>query len=195
MERNPDPRNRDLTGMDADAPGGDQNKTKHMSKDLAFIFSAARDNFPAKPYAEDGNPDFYTEDAIKERSALKENPVVSAAIADFLTMFQKTGPSSNRVIPKEEYFRVFMHIGMILRPGVEHEELSGLVKKDFDDDCMDRDSAGQIITSPPEGDEGNHRPYGSYDYIDERKLYDAIFELVDTWVPSMYETEYKSFLE
>jgi len=84
---------------------------------------------------------------------------------------------------------------MILRPGVEHEELSQLVKKDFDDDCMDRDANGQIITNPTEGDEHNHRPYGSSDYIEERKLYDAIFELVDTWVPSMYETEYKSFLE
>ena len=83
---------------------------------------------------------------------------------------------------------------MILRPGVEHEELSQYVKKDFDDDCMDRDANGQIITAPPEG-EDNHRPYGSYDYIDERKLYDAIFELVDTWVPSTSELEYKSFLE
>ena len=88
-----------------------------------------------------------------------------------------------------------MHIGMILRPGVEHEELSLMVKKDFDDDCMDRDENGQPITAPPEGEENNHRPYGAHDFINERSLYDAIFELVDTWVPSMQETEYKSFLE
>ena len=110
-----------------------------------------------------------------------------------MTLFSKTGPSANRVIPKEEYFRVFMHIGMILRPGLEHDELSQLVKKDFDDDTADKDLKGK--EGGNEGEENEGRPYGTYDYIDERKLFDSIFELTDTWVPSINEVEYKSFLD
>ena len=110
-----------------------------MSKDLAFIFNAGRDNFPAKPYAEDGNPEFYTEENMKARLELKDSQVVIEAIQDFMTLFAKSGHGQHRSIPKEEYHRVFMHIGYILRPGLEHEELNQLVKKDFDDDCMDKD--------------------------------------------------------
>ena len=86
-----------------------------------------------------------------------------------------------------------MHIGMILRPGIDSDELSQLVKKDFDDDTMDKDSKGKE-NQPGEGEEVG-RPYGTYDYIDERKLFDSIFELTDTWVPSISEMEYKSFLD
>ena len=119
-----DVRNRDLAEMGGAADMDPDKKGQHMSRDLAFIFNVMRDNFPAKPYAEDGNPDFYTEENLKARAELKESAVVIEAIQDFMTLFSKTGPSANRVIPKEEYFRVFMHIGMILRPGLEHDELS-----------------------------------------------------------------------
>ena len=48
---------------------------------------------------------------------------------------------------------------------------------------------------PQNEDDGNNNRYGMSDSIDEKKLYDAIFELTDTWVPSINEIEYKNFLE
>ena len=110
-----------------------------------------------------------------------------------MSLFAKTGHNQNRVIPREEYHRVFMHIGYILRPGLEHEELNQLVKKDFDDDCMDKDEHGKEVHHAE--DDGQHNRYGMSESIDEKKLYDAIFELVDTWVPNINEMEYKNFLE
>jgi hypothetical protein len=86
-----------------------------------------------------------------------------------------------------------MTIGYILRPGLEHEELNQLVKKDFDDDCMDKGEDGKEL--PQNDDDHNNNRYGMADSIDEKKLYDAIFELTDTWVPSINEMEYKNFLE
>ena len=66
------------------------------------------------------------------------------------------------------------------------------MKKDFDDDTADKDPKGK---EGEEGGENEGRPYGTYDYIDEKKLFDSIFELTDTWVPSINELEYKSFLD
>ena len=75
-----DVRNRDLAEMGGAGDMDPEKKGQHMSRDLAFIFNVMRDNFPAKPYAEDGNPDFYTEDNLKARAELKESPVVIEAI-------------------------------------------------------------------------------------------------------------------
>merc|ERR1711957_584146 len=98
-----------------------------------------------------------------------------------------------RVIPKEEYRRVFSHIGQILRPGIDFKDLEELVMKDFNDDCMDKGEDGKEL--PQNEEEGNHNRYGMADSIDEKKLYEAIFELTDTWVPNINEMEYKNFLE
>ena len=87
-----------------------------------------------------------------------------------------------------------MHIGMILRPGLEHDELNQLIKKDFDDDTQDKEVKNKD-GGAGDGEDHEGRPYGTYDYIDERKLFDSIFELTDTWVPSINELEYKSFLD
>ena len=74
-----DARNRDLVEMTGGTDDPEK-KGNYMSKDLAFIFNVMRDNFPAKPYAEDGNPDFYTEENLKARAELKESQVVIEAI-------------------------------------------------------------------------------------------------------------------
>ena len=87
-----DGRNRDLQ-MDAEPAEGGANQNKTMSKDLAFVFNAGRDNFPAKPYAEDGNPEFYTAENMHARQELKDSQVVTEAIQDFMSLFAKTGHS------------------------------------------------------------------------------------------------------
>ena len=79
-----------------------------------------RDQFPARPYHIDGDPEMYSKDNIDKRKALRENDIVIEAINDFATEFQ--GYQSGKV-SKTEYFRVFMNVGLILRPGIEQEEL------------------------------------------------------------------------
>ena len=39
---------------------------------------------------------------------------------------------------KEEYFKIFMKIGMILRPGIEADDLQRIIKEDFELDSMDK---------------------------------------------------------
>ncbi len=42
------------------------------------------------------------------------------------------------MVSKEEYFRVFVKVGMILRPGIEADELTKFIKEDFDNDSQDK---------------------------------------------------------
>ena len=115
-----------------------ENPNKIESEALAYIFKAQRDIFPAKPYNEDGNPEMYTKENIEKRKALRNNPIVLEAITKFSKEFQWTGPSSNRVVSKEEYFRIFVKVGMILRPGIDSDELTKFIKEDFDNDSQDK---------------------------------------------------------
>jgi hypothetical protein len=75
---------------------------------------------------------------------LKTNPVVIEAINNFVKQqFSMTGPTSNRVVSKEEYFRVFVKIGMVLRPGIEVDDLTKIIKEDFDNDSQDKVDADE----------------------------------------------------
>ena len=98
---------------------------------MAYVFTATRDNFPAKPYHEDGNPEMYTKESMEKRNALKKNDVVVSAIEEFMTEFKT---NAKREVSKEEYMRVFMNVGMILRPGLEADDLQKIVKDDFEND-------------------------------------------------------------
>ena len=103
------------------ADGGEvDNANKISNKDLAYVFVSSRDNFPAKPYYEDGNPDMYLKENIEKRKSLMTNETVVEAIQDFMKEF-RAGPGGN--ISKDEYFRVFINVGMILRPGTDADEL------------------------------------------------------------------------
>jgi hypothetical protein len=115
-----------------------ENPYKIESEALAYLFKKDRDRFPAKPYNEDGNPEMYTTANKEKRAALRNNPVVVEAIQKFSKEFQWTGPSSNRVVSKEEYFRVFVKVGMLLRPTIDSDELTKFIKEDFDNDSQDK---------------------------------------------------------
>jgi hypothetical protein len=41
-------------------------------------------------------------------------------------------------VTKDEYFRVFINVGMILRPGIDADDLQKIIKEDFDNDSMDK---------------------------------------------------------
>ena len=74
--------------------GGDganaaDDKNKISNKDLAYVFLQNRDNFPAKPYYEDGNPEMYTKESMEKRNSLRTNDIVVEAINDFMQEFKK----------------------------------------------------------------------------------------------------------
>lgn len=120
-----------------------ENPNKIESEALAYIFKSNRDIFPAKPYNEDGNPEMYTSANKEKRGSLRNNPIVVEAITKFSKEFQWTGPSSNRVVSKEEYFRIFVKVGMILRPGIDSDELTKFIKEDFDNDSQDKNETDE----------------------------------------------------
>jgi hypothetical protein len=62
---------------------------------------------------------------------LKEDPIVQEAIRDFMNLFSMT---SQNIVTRDVYFKVFIKIGQILRPNTEAEELQKLIKEDYDRD-------------------------------------------------------------
>ena len=51
---------------------------------------------------------------------------------------------------KEEYFMVFSKICMILRPGIDADDLQRIIKEDFELDSMDK---VKEVEAPPKKDE------------------------------------------
>ena len=90
-------------GMSLGMGEEDKEDNKIESAELQFLFSQTRDQFPAKPHNEDGNPDFYSEDNEKKREQLKTNPVVEEAINDFIESMFPHAKDAEDVIPREQY--------------------------------------------------------------------------------------------
>eukprot|EP00352_Strombidinopsis_acuminata_P003599 CAMPEP_0176394644 /NCGR_PEP_ID=MMETSP0126-20121128/42750_1 /TAXON_ID=141414 ORGANISM="Strombidinopsis acuminatum, Strain SPMC142" /NCGR_SAMPLE_ID=MMETSP0126 /ASSEMBLY_ACC=CAM_ASM_000229 /LENGTH=111 /DNA_ID=CAMNT_0017766999 /DNA_START=33 /DNA_END=368 /DNA_ORIENTATION=+ len=98
----------------------DDGEKNHIPLGVILLDASNRDNFPNKPYYDDGNPEMYTNENIAKREALREHEIVKEAITDFIKEFATTGSGH---VSKDEYFRVFVKIGMILRPGIDADDL------------------------------------------------------------------------
>ena len=118
---------------DNPADGGDD-RNKIVSEGLKYVFLAARDNFPNAPcpYNEDGDAEMYKSENMKKRKELKTNPDVKEAINDFMFEFNRDKKND---CPKDEYMKVFMDIGVILRPDIDALDLKKLVTDDWEYDC------------------------------------------------------------
>ena len=122
-----------MEGLGGDEPN-ETNKIK--SEGLQFVFSNSRDNFPNPvPYYDDGNPDMYSKDNMEKRKSLKDNHIIRNAIEEFMKSFSLTRDGN---CTKEEYFKVFMSVGTILRPDIEADNLNVLIKEDFEHDSEDK---------------------------------------------------------
>ena len=181
-------------------PEDDGNRIAHDG--VAYIFKSNRDAFPAKPYHEDGNPDMYTDEKLKERALLKTSAIVDAAIRSFMQKHftkQKAGTYS-----KEEYLRVFSKVGGALRPTMDPDDLLKELKRDFENDTRDK---VEVFEPKKDGeeDEGKNdtqqkkveEPEApiTYDYLDETKLYEALYELADHWCLGTDDIEIKEFFK
>ena len=77
----------------------------------------------------------YSKVNIAKRDALRSDPIVVEAINEFMQEFHT---NAQRHCSKEEYFKVFMKIGTILKPGIEADDLNRIIKEDFETDSMDK---------------------------------------------------------
>ena len=95
-----------------------------------------------------------------------------------------------------------MKVGQILRPGIDTDELAKIIREDFDVDCMPRKKRRKAA----EGEDGEEAPIQddevqenepplNKDALQEEQLHDALFDLADTWCPSISEDEYIEFFE
>ena len=97
-----------------------------------------------------------------------------------------------------------MKVGTVLRPSFDVEDLAKMIREDFESDTQPRkrrkkkaddDDDGQdAAAAEPEEQEANEPPKNT-DALTEDQLHDALFELADTWCPSIEEDEYVEFFE
>ena len=95
------------------------------------------------------------------------------AIDNFIAREFKSIYNDEKPISKQEYIQTFLKIALILRPGIEPDELQQIVKDDYEND--NQNNPTETIT----------RPW----------LYDSLFELADIWCPNIDAEEYKDFFE
>jgi hypothetical protein len=193
-----------LKGASTDDPmGGDGDKGQIKNSEIQYLFSHERDQFPNKAYHEDGNPEMYSKENIERRRALMHNDVVVDAINDFMKEFKM---NSQGQVSRDEYFRVFINVGSLLRPGIDADDLQKIIKEEFEADTQDNKQL--FVTEDEQKEaadreakaiaEGNPPPVSipkTYDFIDQKKLFNALFELADVWCPNIDEYEYKAFFE
>ena len=103
-----------------DPLAGAEGKTEIKNAEIQYLFSHERDQFPNKAYHEDGNPDMYTKENIEQRRVIYRNDTVEEAINDFMKEFKM---NSQGQVSRDEYFRVFINVGILLRPGIDADDL------------------------------------------------------------------------
>ena len=94
---------------------------------------------------------------------------------------------------KDEYCRVFIKVGQILRPGIDTDDLAKIIREDFESDSVEKKKQKK------EGEEAeaeeDDQPPRHTDQLDNEKLEDALFELADHWCPNIDDMEYKEFFD
>ena len=65
------------------------------------------------------------------------NDTVIEAINDFMKEFKM---NSQGQVSRDEYFRVFINVGMLLRPGIDADDLQKIIKEEFEADTSDTKS-------------------------------------------------------
>eukprot|EP00826_Nyctotherus_ovalis_P020172 TRINITY_DN1630_c0_g3_i2.p1 TRINITY_DN1630_c0_g3~~TRINITY_DN1630_c0_g3_i2.p1 ORF type:complete len:179 (+),score=74.36 TRINITY_DN1630_c0_g3_i2:142-678(+) len=142
---------------------------KHKNQDLNWVFSTDRDEH-GKPYYQDGNPLLYSDENLKKRTDLKKDQAVVEAIQDFMNVFFKKNREGNYT--KEEYQKVFLKIGMVLRPKDPSDKLQQKLIEEYDNE----------FPKNPE-------------MLTPEQVYESLYSLCDIWCPNIDAQEYKEFFE
>ena len=156
--------------LDIEGKGDKNEDSKTKNQELQMVFNPARDDLSQVPYHIDGNPEMYTDENLKKRETLKNDPIVKESINDFINFFKK---NKEGIITKDEYFRVFSKVFQILRPKADEDERNKCLKEDYDRD--------------------NDNP--TADKIDHNKLYQSLYDMADIWCPNIDPNEIKEFFD
>ena len=68
---------------------------------------------------------------------MRHHPNVKSGIDHFKRRFTRTGKDKTNC-SKDEYVRVFVKVGQILRPGIDIDDLGKIIQEEFDNDCRER---------------------------------------------------------
>lgn len=148
------------------AVGASRNIT-HPS--VAFVFDPERDSALAAPYWMLGDDSMESETALAERASLRTHPAVQDALRRLgNAAFERD--ESGRVL-QSEYLRVHARISRVLAPKMPEEDSAAAAEREWAND-----SAGQ-------------------EWIDDSRISEALFQLVDLWSQTTEPEEYLSFLE
>ena len=124
-----------MGGLGGDDALGDAAADKQVkNSEIQYLFSHERDQFPNKAYHEDGNPDMYSKENIEKRRSLLRNDTVVEAINDYMKEFKMY---SHGQVSRDEYLRVFINVGSLLRPGIDADDLQKIIKEEFEADTQD----------------------------------------------------------
>lgn len=122
------------------------------------------------PYYLDSDPSMNTPEALVKREALRANPGLIDAARRFA--HQVYALDADGRIGKREYFRVHAAIVRTLMGAtVPAAELERIVSEDWASDSKGKDA------------------------LDMAGLFDCLFELADTWCPSISASEYLLFID
>ena len=104
------------------------------SKELAEVFQF-NNGLATKPYYMDGDAELYNEENMVKRDALKDSQVIRKAIEKFIDENNMLY-GRKRVCMVEQYVRVFTKVGLVLRPDSDVEELTKMLREEFENDAL-----------------------------------------------------------
>ena len=88
------------------------------------------------PYATHmGDASMYTAENMEARKNLKQSGRLAQYITDFMGRNFKLKGTDPKRCTKDEYCKVFMKVGLILRPGIREDELSRTLEDDWKHDA------------------------------------------------------------
>ena len=82
-----------------------------------------------------GDASMYTTENMDARKNLKKSARLAQFINDFMDKHFKLKGMEPRMCSKDEYCKVFMKVGLILRPGIREDELSRTLEDDWKQDA------------------------------------------------------------
>ena len=82
-----------------------------------------------------GDASMYTMENMEARKKLKQSGRLAQYITDFMGRNFKLKGMDPKRCTKDEYCKVFMKVGLILRPGIREEELSRTLEDDWKHDA------------------------------------------------------------
>lgn len=137
----------------------------------------------------------YTQENLQKREDLLENPQVDLAIEEFIK--EHFILKANQMCVKDDYLRVFSRCATVLRSDIAQDEITNILRDEFEEDCKEKkkkkrtktvNEEGEIDDTPIEKEQEEDQtgvPSQPPEEMSKERLKIAIFELADVWCPEI----------